>query len=247
PASPAASAPAPAAPPREPGTAIMAVSAPPPPLPASALAPLETDPERRKVKHRYRKGFMLTLAFGQSVGTASGYPNDVQKIGVPAYFASSGALLGGGFQMVIGGALTDYFNFGVLFGGGGFKSDDWEVAAGGTGFRVEAFPAVVAFPKIQGLAHLGIAADLGVGNVKIQAKANPDNPAEVASATRGYTTIEGFQSALGIGLFYETSLFSLLGGHVSLAPELSYRTAYTASSQVNYGTLAARLTYYGGP
>lgn len=226
----------------------MAVAAPPAPLPQSALAPLETDPERRRVKHRYRKGFMLTLAFGQSLGTASGYPNDVQKIGVPAYFSSSGAMLGGGFQMIIGGALTDYFNFGVLFGGGGFKNDNWEVSAGGTGFRVEAFPAVVAFPKLTGLAHLGLAVDLGVGNVKIQAKASPEDiAAGNAAAARGYSTVEGFQSALGIGLFYETKLFSLLGGHVSLAPELSYRTAYTAWSQVNYGTLAARLTFYGGP
>lgn len=184
--------------------------------------------------HEYRKGFMLTLVTGGAVGAGSGYPNDVQKIGNRDYYSQSAVMPGSTFQVVIGGALTDYFNFGVVFGGASFKSSDWEVRASGFGFRVEAFPAVLALPKVKALANLGIGADLGAGMIKVQAVGN-------------YPGVEGFQSILGVSTFYEFRLFGLLGGHVSLSPEAAFHAAYAASSQVSYGSLAARLSFYGGP
>ncbi len=218
----------------------MTFPAPPPPLPESALAPLETDPERMKVKHRYRKGFLFSLVIGPAtLGSGSGYPNDIQTIGVPEHFASSGLLTGSTFQMFIGGALTDYFNFGVLYGGAGMKSDNWEVSAGGAGFRMDFFPLVLAMPKVPALAHLGLGLNFGAGNVRILAK---DPQAKIS-----YPAVEGFQSQIGVGLFYETQLFSMLGGHVSLSPELGYHTAYSAAAQVNYGSMMAKLSFYGGP
>lgn len=191
-------------------------------------------PERRVVKHFYRKGFMLTLVLGGALGQGSGYPNDVQKIGNPDYFSRSPVMPGSSFQVVVGGALTDYFNFGVLFGGTGFKSDEWEVRATTVGFRIEAFPGVLAFPRSKVLANLGIGGDFGAGVLNVQAVGN-------------YPGVMGFQTMLGVGAFYEFKLFSLLGGHVSISPELSYKAAYHASSQINFGNLTARLTFYGGP
>ncbi len=177
---------------------------------------------------------MLTLVMGGAIGAGSGYPNDVQKDGNPAFYSQSATMPGSTFQVVIGGALTDYFNFGVLFGGTSFKSSDWEVRASGFGFRVEAFPAVLALPKVKALANLGLGADLGAGMIKVQAVGN-------------YPGVDGFQSILGVSAFYEFRLFGLFGGHVSLSPEAAYHAAYATSSQVNYGSLTARLSFYGGP
>jgi hypothetical protein len=177
---------------------------------------------------------MLTLVLSGGVGQGSGYPNDVQKIGLDQYFSRTPVMPGQGFQMVIGGALTDYFDFGVVFGGTGFENDQWRMSASTFGFRIEAFPGVLAFPSVKALANLGIGGDLGAGMMKIQAKGN-------------YPTVEGFQSSLGIGAFYDFRLFGLFGGHVSLAPEISYHAAYASSAQVNYGAVSARLSFFGGP
>ncbi len=203
---------------------------------SSPLTAHASEPEAGKltVVHRYRKGFLLGIVTGFALGNGSGYPNDAQKIGNPDYYSRSGTLPGNSFQIFVGGALTDYLNFGVLFGGASFKSDAWEARASGIGFRVETFPAVLLLPGQRALAHLGLSADLGVGTTRIQARGN-------------YPTAEGFQSFLGASAFYEFDLFRLLGGHVALAPELSYKVAYAESASVSYGTLAARLTFYGGP
>ncbi|MFO0638554.1 MAG: hypothetical protein U0183_05025 [Polyangiaceae bacterium] len=234
---------APAAPALPPVTrADVAVSAPRAAEPSSPPAPApptldpndESAPERRKVFHQYRKGFMLGLSLGAGVGAGSGYPNDVQKIGNPDFYSQTPALLGSTFQLVVGGALTDYLSFGVLFGGASFKNSEWEARASGFGFRIDVYPAVLALPKVKALANLGLGADLGAGMIKVQALGN-------------YPTVEGFQSILGVSAFYEFRLFSLLGGHVSLSPELAYHAAYHTSSQVNYLSAAARLVFYGGP
>lgn len=194
----------------------------------------DEDPARRPVTHRFRKGFMLTLVLSGGVGQGSGYPNDVQKIGLPQYFSRTPVMPGQGFHLVIGGALTDYFDFGVVFGGTGFENDQWRMTSSTFGFRIEAFPGVLAFPNVKALANLGIGGDLGAGMMKIQAKGN-------------FPTVDGFQSSLGIGAFYDFRLFGLLGGHVSLAPEISYHAAYASAAQVNYGAVSARLSFFGGP
>jgi len=186
------------------------------------------------VTHLYRKGFMLSLVLGPALGQGSGYPNDVQKVGNPSFFSRSPVMPGSSFQAVIGGALTDYFTFGFMFGGGAFKSDEWEVSATTVGFRVEAFPGVLAFPKSKALANIGLGGDFGAGMIKVQAVGN-------------YPGVTGFQTMLGASVFYDFKLFNLLGGHVSLAPELAYHAAYHTSSQVNFGSVTARLTFYGGP
>ncbi len=177
---------------------------------------------------------MLTLVTGGAVGAGSGYPNDEQKIGDPAFYSQSATMPGSTFQVVIGGALTDYFNFGVLISGAAFKNPDWEVRASGVGFRIEAFPAVLALPKVKALANLGIGGDFGAGTIKVQALGN-------------FPGISGFQSIIGVSAFYEFRLFNLLGGHVSISPEAAFHAAYAASSQVSYGSLGARLSFYGGP
>ena len=80
---------------------LLAVAPPPPaaavpaPAPAPVIDPNDADaPERRVVKHFYRKGFMLTLVLGGALGQGSGYPNDVQKIGNPDYFSRSPVMPG---------------------------------------------------------------------------------------------------------------------------------------------------------
>jgi hypothetical protein len=228
---------------REPTSSNLAVAAPPLPSPPTLTpsAPsgdkankTDDDPARRPVTHRFRKGFMLTLVLSGGVGQGSGYPNDVQKIGLPQYFSRTPVMPGQGFHLVIGGALTDYFDFGVVFGGTGFENDQWRMTSSTFGFRIEAFPGVLAFPNVKALANLGIGGDLGAGMMKIQAKGN-------------FPTVDGFQSSLGIGAFYDFRLFGLLGGHVSLAPEISYHAAYASAAQVNYGALSARLSFFGGP
>ena len=47
-----------------------------------------------------------------------------------------------------------------------------------------------------------------------------------------------------VGVSPEHTAFS---GTLSLSPEAAYHAAYATSSQVNYGSLTARLSFYGGP
>src|ERR1700733_6891416 len=73
-----------------------------PPEPAWETAP----PTRRA-------GFSVGVEVGFGVGSIVGYPNDVKKEGLARYYSSTGVRPGSVGILWLGGAMTDWFNFGL--------------------------------------------------------------------------------------------------------------------------------------
>jgi hypothetical protein len=197
----------------------------PPPAPDAAA-------QKQMNTRESRSGIVLGLQFGWGAAGSSGYPNNASKINDPNYYSASDLLGGSGGTFLVMGALADYVNFGIWFGGGTFESKDWKSTGGGAGLRVDLFPLYVLVPKLRDLAVFG---QFGLGSTKLEAKAG------------GYEPAVGVQSYLGAGVFYEWSLFRMLGGHVSGGPSLEYDAIYSLSAERHSLMVGGRFAFYGGP
>ena len=155
-----------------------------------------------------RSGLVVATAIGFGLAGASGYPNNATRIGSPEYYSSSDLLAGVTASIFVMGALTDYLNFGFWLGAGTAKSSDWRSTSFGVGFRIEVFPFYRLYPVLR---DLGAATQLGVGSA---------TPTSTLPGSRPSSS--GSQSFVGAGLFYELSLFKMLGGHVAGGPSVDY-------------------------
>ena len=182
-------------------------------------------------KRTLRSGLVLSLMLGWGVSTAAGYPNNSNEIGDPAYYSASNAMVGAGGGLFVGGALTDYLNFGFFFAGQNYKSHDWKLRTTGFGIRVEAFPLMSAFPALK---DLGLFADFGIGEATLD------------TVAAGYPEAKGVQSFIGVGGMYEWTIFHLFGGHAVAGPTLEYDSVFSQSISSGAGVLGARVAFYGG-
>src|SRR5579864_322791 len=84
---------------------------------AAAAVPVGQGPTANELEapHRLRSGVVIGLAAGGGAVGASGYPNDLNKIGDPNFHSSSGWMLGNSESVLLMGALTDYLNFGFWY------------------------------------------------------------------------------------------------------------------------------------
>jgi hypothetical protein len=136
-----------------------------------------------------RSGFVVGLAFGFGAASVVGYPNDVRKIGFAGSYTATGARPGALGQLWIGGALTDWFTFGLGFTGGSlFATGDNKVRTGGGLFHIEAFPL---FSLGARLRDLGVMIDAGLGT------------ATVTDAMSTKIVDSSSASLIGGGVFYE--------------------------------------------
>src|SRR5687767_10949239 len=55
-----------------------------------------------------RAGFAAGIAGGLSLGSAAGFPNDIQKIGFQRHYTETGVGIGGGGYVWLGGVLADW-------------------------------------------------------------------------------------------------------------------------------------------
>jgi hypothetical protein len=199
-------------------------------FPASALA-AEVGPNDASLssKPERRSGIIVGTSGGFALGTASGYPNDTQKIGDPAYYGAGGTMPGYSVSGFVMGALADTFSFGLWFGGSSIATSDWKSTGLGGGFRIEAYPLYSVWKPF--LKDFGLSAQFGIGVAHLD-------------ATRGiYEGASGTQSFLGIGAFYELRPFK----HFTIAPdvELNYITA--RSIDLYWVQLGARIAFTSGP
>src|SRR5689334_10815470 len=91
-------------------------------------------------KAQRRSGFAAGVDLGFGLASLSGYPNEISKIDDPDFKSSTGATLGSTWSLWAGGALRDWFTFGLgLMSMGGASKD---IKAGGTAFilHIEAYP-----------------------------------------------------------------------------------------------------------
>src|SRR5690349_16552769 len=65
--------------------------------------------------HRLRKGIAVGLTLGVGPIGASGYPNDLSKIGDSNFYSASGWMVGNSESVMLMGALADYLSFGFWY------------------------------------------------------------------------------------------------------------------------------------
>ncbi len=182
--------------------------------------------------NHFRSGLVMGLSVGGGVAGASGYPNDVTKIGDPADYSASGWMGGVHESIFVMGALTDYLSFGFFYAHGTDSNRDWKSTADGGGLRVEAFPLVGVFPRLSGL---GIFGAFGIGS------------GHLTSTTPGLPNASGTLSMIGTGVFEEWSFGHVLGGHLAAGPALEYDAMWSLPFEHHGLVASARLVFYGGP
>jgi hypothetical protein len=176
-------------------------------------------------KAERRSDFVLGLSTGLVMTSADGYPNEVAKLDNPAYEASSGLAVGPGAEVWLGGALTDWFTFGI---GGAYlrgKGSDSKSSGGALLMRVETFP----FYRL-GLKDLALFANVGAGGLSLDGK-------------NGKHAAAGFASVGGGGVAYELFRF----GHFALAPTAEYLLIASQPLTAHQAIIGARVVFYGGP
>ena len=176
-----------------------------------------------------RGGFVIGLIAGPSFGWATGHPSDRALREKPAFETEMG--LGFGYRVTpfIGGALTDWFTFGLGSSFGRIANGDYQSGMWTFVFHLEAFPLY----EYGGIARdLGLTADFGAGMSSIRKK-SPDM--EVADS--------GAMSTVGIGAFWEpVRLWKIAGG-----PYVGYQRNWSRWFSRNDVTLGIRGMFYGAP
>jgi hypothetical protein len=174
-----------------------------------------------------RSDIVLGASAGLLLGTASGYPNELAKLDDPRWESSTGFAAGTGLSFWLGGALTDWFTFGVgatFLGGSG---SDGKMSGQAFIVKVEAFPLYGMGGPLRDLAFF---ADFGAGGMAIEGE--PEEPAE-----------GGFTSVAGLGSAYE--LFRM--GHFAFAPTAEYLLIRSQTVIAHSTIFGARVIFYGGP
>ena len=181
------------------------------------------------------------LVFGTSVGIfglggASGTPNNANKINDSRYYSSSGLMLGNSFTIFVMGALADPISFGFFFNGQGFSNGDYKSGGSGFGFRLDLYPFAITKRFNPALRDLALTSEFGIGGMQMTPK-NDDKT----------TLAQGTQSFLSTGIMYDVKVAKLLGGHLSLGPEVDYQVITSTSAEQHGASVAFRLAFNGGP
>ena len=113
-------------------------------------------------KAEYRSDVVLGAATGVLLGNAFAYPNEVEKIDDPAYEVNTNFGVGSHFAFWLGGALKDWFVFGIGGFGNNLTGSDVKASGGGAFFHIETYPF---FPMGGRLRDLAIYADFGAGGL----------------------------------------------------------------------------------
>lgn len=197
--------------------------------PEAPVKPTENGAERRS-------GIVFGLSAGLfGLGGASGTPNSASKIHDSRYYSSSGLMLGNSFTLFIMGALADPLSVGFFFNGQGFSNGDYKAAGSGFGLRVDLYP-FAAFKQFKPyLKDMAVTSEFGIGGTLL----TPKNTDTVLA--------QGTQSFLSTGFLYDMKVARLLGGHLSLGPELDYQVITSTSAEQHGFSLAFRIALNGGP
>jgi len=184
----------------------------------------ETPPNER------RSGFTAGLAAGLVSGRAVGYPNEVVKLDDPEFRESTGFGVGGGLALWFGGALRDWFVFGLgasleQVAGHGRTAQGY-----GFLFRVEAYPAYTLGGPWRDVSVFG---DFGAGQTII---VNSEDTGKVLADG-------GSMSVVGLGAAYEPWRF----GQLAAGPFVAYEHRSSLSLRSHTGWAGLRLAFYGGP
>jgi hypothetical protein len=174
-----------------------------------------------------RTGMAIGISTGLALSAARGYPNDVAKIDLPEFEASTGAGVSPGGALWLGGSLADWLTIAVGLAGGSFEGNGLSASSGTFHVRIETFPL---FYRGGAWQDLGLTFMAGTGWLNVKRDAE--------SVAEGEGT-----SAVGVGAFYEPWRF----WQFSTGPDLSYTHQFSRSMSAHQVVLGWRLAYYGGP
>jgi hypothetical protein len=142
-------------------------------------------------KAERRGGFMVGLSLGAGIASMAGFPNDPKKINRARYYTETGVLPGSFGALWIGGAITDWFVFGVGFTAANlFATGDNKARASGPVFHVEGFPLLSLGAKLR---EIGVMFNAGIGFASVTPDKSPEAPLVEGAAC----------SLVGGGVFYE--------------------------------------------
>jgi hypothetical protein len=195
---------------------------------SSAAAASDSGADFDPGKALRRSDFAFGASLAGGFGTASGYPNDVSKLGDERYYASSGPGGGTSTTLWLGGALSDWLVFGVGFSGCTFAGSGTLSQGGAFIAHVEGFPLFYRGGAFHDLALVG---DFGVGGRTIK---------------RASETIAdgGAVSFIAVGLLWEPLR---MGHHFNGGPILQVTQQFSDTIQATMVTGGFQIAYYGGP
>ena len=172
---------------------------------------------------------MFSVAGGGSLGAADGNPTAQERRYDSAYNTNTGAA--GGFRVTptIGGALTDWFAFGLGGSYADLYSGKDRSRTGMFLFRIETWPL---FYQGGIFRDLGVSLEFGAGFASIVRKSDLKQLAASSVA-----------STIGVGVFWE----ALRWWHLTLGPSLGYQRNWSDWFHRDDVTLGLRGTFYGGP
>lgn len=173
-----------------------------------------------------RSDFTFGASGGFGFGRASGYPNEIEKIGEKEFRSNTKLGVGNGGLFWLGVAFNDYLTFGFALGGFSLSGNDREASAGLYGFHIDAYPLAAYGDNLR---DLGVFTNLGTGPLKIKG-----GPEEADGGLVAY--VEG-------GIVYERWRLWRIG----LGPSVSVLHMWSDSAQATGALIGARLAFYGGP
>lgn len=179
-------------------------------------------------KAERRSDIAVGLLVGGAAGTVSGYPNELAKIDDPKYKADTG--FGGGTAggVWVGGALRDWFVFGLGLALGTVSGNGYRSSSTTFVFHLETYPL---FYQGGAWKDVGLLAEFGAGGRSITRAGT--------SAAEG-----GLMSIATVGVVYEPLH---LGSHVSAGPLVEFNYQGSQSLTATFATIGLRASFYGGP
>jgi hypothetical protein len=180
-----------------------------------------------KVVATRRSGFMAGISLGLALGNADGYPNELAKLNDPNYERNTKFALGGSNRLWIGGALTDWFVFGMGLSSVSLQHEHAKATGSAFVFHVQGYPLFYRGGPFRDLSVFG---DFGAGGMKITGGSRED--------ANG-----GLMSVIGLGAAYEPVRF----WRFTFGPAVEYLHLWSQSMSTHTGLIEARLTFVGGP
>lgn len=175
-----------------------------------------------------RSDLALGLALHAGVGSARGWPNQAEALGVPELEQSTGAGFAGNLAIWFGVAFNDWLTFAPSLVLPTVVGNERRLGGFDIEFRVEAFPL---FGLGKAWRDLSVTPHFGLGMAQLY----DTDGLEVADS--------GTFSFVGLSVGHET----LRVGHFGFGPELDVRHGFSQSMKVTTGTLGIRATFTSGP
>jgi hypothetical protein len=173
-----------------------------------------------------RSDFTIGTSGGFGFGKASGYPNEIQKIGNSAYKSNTKLALGSGGLIWLGVAFNDYVSFGLGMGSMTLSGSDFEASAGVFAFHVDTYPLFALDKNLQDLGFFG---NFGTGPLKIKGGLEDADGGLLAY-------VEG-------GAVYERWRL----WRFAFGPSVSVIHMWSPSAKLTGALVGARIAFYGGP